>query len=590
MSTTDETKAQGDGADAGPPPKRQPGWVKPAKRYGPIVVVIALIGAAVLVFGGGGDDRGDDEAATDGATATENELIASGPMTWQKAEQEGETANIDWGPNCDTETGKIKLVSTYAPPCVEPFEGDNGGATSPGVTADAVKVVEYIADPALDPLTAATVAGAGADVNPESAAQTVQGFADLYNKLYETYGRRVEVETYTGTGADDDLEAARADAIAIAEKKPFIVIGGPQQAAPVFSTELASRGILCAGTCGTAIPQTILDEYEPYIWQNGPIPDQSVALAAEMIGKLAGPGKAELAGDDATRAEDRVYGLLHYDNADGDHEPVAEAFTDQLADNGIELATDIEFTLDLARAQENARTNIARLKEAGVTTIIYYGDPLTPGSLTKEATAQDYHPEWIMGPTFLMDASLFARLTDMQQWKNGFGISLIPARGAQETNGAFRIWDWAYGGLPPNNNANLLNLGMLLTVFPGIQLAGPELTPETFRDGLLRYPPSGGGPTVPELSRGDHGIWPDTDLGGWDDATIVWFDPTVSGEDEVGNDGLGLYRYANGAQRYTLGNFPDTVDEAGLFDNGSSVTIFDEVPPEDDTPDYPLPE
>ena len=57
MSTTDETKAQGDGADAGPPPKRQPGWVKPAKRYGPIVVVIALIGAAVLVFGGGAGGR-----------------------------------------------------------------------------------------------------------------------------------------------------------------------------------------------------------------------------------------------------------------------------------------------------------------------------------------------------------------------------------------------------------------------------------------------------------------------------------------------------------------------------------------------------
>ena len=53
MSTTDETKAQGDGAGAGRPPKRQPGWVKPAKRYGPIVVVVALIGAAVLVFGGG---------------------------------------------------------------------------------------------------------------------------------------------------------------------------------------------------------------------------------------------------------------------------------------------------------------------------------------------------------------------------------------------------------------------------------------------------------------------------------------------------------------------------------------------------------
>jgi ABC-type branched-subunit amino acid transport system substrate-binding protein len=458
------------------------------------------------------------------------------------------------------------------------------------VTADTVKVVEYITDPTLDPLTAATVSGAGADVNPETNAETVQGFADLYNRLYETYGRRVDVEVYIGTGAGDDLEAARADAIAIAEKDPFIVVGGPQQAAPVFSTELASRGIVCAGTCATAIPQAILDEYEPYIWQTGPTPDQAAALAAEMVGNLAGPGPAELAGDDATRAQDRVYGLLHYDTPDGDHEQVYEALRDQLADNGVELATDIEFTLDLARAQENARTNIARLKEAGVTTIIYYGDPLTPASLTNEATAQDYFPEWIMGPTLLMDTALFARQTDMEQWKNGFGISLIGARGAQETNGAFRIWDWAYGGLPPNNTANVLNAGLLLTVFPGIHLAGPELTPESFRDGLYRYPPSGGGPTEVQLSRGDQGFWPDTDWGGTDDATIIWFDPAAEGEDEVGNDGVGLYRYANGGQRYTLGEFPDSIEEAGLFDVESSVTIFDQVPPEDDTPDYPPPE
>ena len=89
---------------------------------------------------------------------------------------------------------------------------------------------------------------------------------------------------------------------------------------------------------------------------------------------------------------------------------------DEFADNGIELATDIEFTLDLAHAQETARTNIARLKEAGVTTVIYYGDPLMPASLTTEATAQDYHPEWILGSSVLMDTSLFAR---RPTWSSG---------------------------------------------------------------------------------------------------------------------------------------------------------------------------
>src|SRR4029453_16178660 len=117
------------------------------------------------------------------------------------------------------------------------------------------------------------------------------------------------------------------------------------------------------------------------------------------------------------------------DNPYGDYEAVFEAYVDQLADNGIDLATDVEFTLDLARAQENARTNISRLKEAGVTTVIYTGDPLTPASLTAEATAQDYHPEWLMGPNLFRDTSLFPRQTDPEQWKNGFGISFVSARG-----------------------------------------------------------------------------------------------------------------------------------------------------------------
>jgi hypothetical protein len=583
MSTTDETTEQGEGGQ--PPSRKTPAWQRSAKRYGPIVLVVVLIAAAVAIFaGGGGDD--DDEAATESG-GTGDELIESGPMTWQKAELTGE--DVDWGPTCDTDTGRIMLVSVYAPPCVAPFEGDNGGETYQGVTADEIKVVYYITDPELDPLVTATVAAAGAEINVESAKETIANFVALYNQLFERYGRTVVVETYTGTGAGSDLEAAKADAIAIAEKQPFAVIGGPAQASPVFAAEIASHDIVCGPGCAVALPEEIVDQYKPYLWQQGPTPDQATALAAEAFGKLAGPGKAELAGDEATQAKDRVYGLLHYDTPDGDHEVVFENFKQELADNGIELATDVEFTLDLAQAQENARTNIAKLMDAGVTTIIYYGDPLTPASLTDEATAQNYHPEWLLGPNALMDTTIFARQTDVEQWKNGFGIALVGARGERSTNGAFQIHRWAFGEDPPNTNANVLE-PPLRTMFTGIMLAGPNLTPDTFRDGLFRYPESGGGPTEPHVSRGNHDVWPDEDWGGSDDIGLIWFDPTATGEDEVGNQGTGMYRYADMGKRYTLGNLPSSLEEAGLFDVDNSVTVFDQVPEEDTTPDYPAPD
>jgi hypothetical protein len=224
-----------------------------------------------------------------------------------------------------------------------------------------------------------------------------------------------------------------------------------------------------------------------------------------------------------------------------------------------------------------------------VTSIIYYGDPLTPASLTEEATAQGYYPEWLLGPSALMDTTIFARQTDVQQWKNGFGISLVGARGERSTNGAFQIHEWAYGEPPPNNTANVIE-PPIRNLFTGIMLAGPDLNPETFRDALFRYPPSGGGPTEPLNSRGNHDIWPDEDWGGSDDTALIWFDPEATGEDEVGNEGTGMYRYAKMGERYTLGNLPTSFEEAGLFDDANSVTVYDQVPEEDRTPDYPPPE
>src|SRR5436190_11528711 len=47
------------------------------------------------------------------------------------------------GPDCDKATGRIKIPTRYAPPCAPPYRGANNGATSPGVSANAVNVVWY---------------------------------------------------------------------------------------------------------------------------------------------------------------------------------------------------------------------------------------------------------------------------------------------------------------------------------------------------------------------------------------------------------------------------------------------------------------
>lgn len=551
------------------------GFAKQAKRYGPFVAIAVVLVAAVAVFSGG-DDKDDPETGG-GVSTDEEELIRSGPMTPAKADLLGE--DVDFGPNCDLETGRVKIPSIYSAPCVEPFTGDNGGATATGVTGDEILVVRYDTDPAVDPAGAALVRATGLETNPETAQQTAQDYAEMFGEVYETYGRTVRIEHFLGSGASDDEGAAKADAIKIAEMKPFAVIGGPLQSSSVFADELATRGVLCVGTCAQSLPDSVAEEHMPYLWQTGPTPDQASALAAELIGNLAGPGKAELAGNDAIKAQDRKYALVHYNTEDGTHTAVAEALSSSLADHGVDIDQDVEYILDPSTIQEDARTLIARLENAGVTTVIFYGDPLMPRALTTQATAQDYWPEWILGPNLLADTAVFGRSFDQAQWGNGFGIGLVFLQGANEIGDAWITYDWAFGKEPPNNIYAAILPGVR-NIFNGIQLAGPELTPEAFRDAMLRYPITAGYPTRPQQSWGEHGVWDDFDYGGGDDAAVIWWDADAEGTDESGAEGKGMYRFANGGERYTIGNFPGDAEEAGLFDEANSTIVASELPPE----------
>lgn len=556
------------------------------QRYAPFAIVIVVIAAIVLIAGNrnGGDGGSDSGGGADQGSKSNTELIEAGPMTPDKAELLGKT--VDFGEGCDTDTGRVKIPSWYAPTCVEPFRGDNGGATSPGVTGGTIKVIVWIGDPAKDPLQAALVKSAGADTDVRTAQENYQGWIDLYSDYAELYGRRIEVSFFKGSGAPSDPVAAKADAQAIIDQQPFAVLGGPNQT-DAFADEITAARIMCMG-CSTASPRQFMEDRAPYIWTTGQLPEQASTLAAEMIGNLFAGKKAKWAGDPALRSRTRVFGAVHYDTPAGQQREAWKTFKGLLTDEGVGLASDTQYYLDLARAQENARTIIAKLKAAKVTSVIFYGDPLTPSYLTKEATAQNYRPEWIIGPSVYADTAVFGRIYDQDQWEHAFGLSLIPARSTREASGAYKLWTWQYGTPPPNNNY-AVHQGPVSLLFTGINLAGPDLTPESFRDGMFRAGIAGGNPLAATISFGKHGIWPGTsnDLGGADDGTLVWWNPTAKGLDEIGNDGTGLYEYVDGGTRYRPGDWPTS--DPGIFDPAKSVTIYETVPKAYLPPQYPSP-
>lgn len=562
--------------------ERGTSWGRRARRWGPFVVVVILVVAVVAVFrgGSGNDVPGGGELVTD-----REALARSGPMTPLRAELEGMALEeIDWGPTCDPDTERIKLPTVYAPPCVEPHRGDNGGSTSMGITEDTIKLILYI--PKEDMFTT-MISGQGAEFDPEDTIQAAEDLVSLFNQMFETYGRQVELEVFRATGASSDLAQAQADAIAIAEKEPFAVLGGPFLGnvgdAP-FVDELAARGVVCLPGCtgfGLGLTQEFIEERSPYAWPDGMTAEQAGRLAGEAIGAMAGSGPAELAGDPQLRGQERVFGIA-YPEAEASHK-MKDALDAGLAEHGAGIATEVTTSLDVSAAQEEARTQIVQLKNAGVTTVIVTGAPFTPMLLTHEATKQGYHPEWILGPNYFADTRLFSLLADQDQWVHGFGLGYKLTANATGVQAA-GVYEWAYGEdavVIPNSMPYIEP--SLRILFTGIHLAGPELTPYSFRDGLFRFPASGDGVTTAALSWGDHGIWSEVDYGDADDVMAIWWDPeAVNPDEDAGPEvrGPGLYRLANGGQRYSVGQFP-TAEAAGLFDDESSVVMYGQpLPPE----------
>jgi hypothetical protein len=509
------------------------------------------------------------------------------PLTFDEAKTKGTAGSINWGRTCDTSLGKVAVPLWYAPPCVQPWKGgDNGGATATGVTKDEIVVAVYQAQP--DLLQQAIFKQSGSDASLADELRTNQQYADFFQAHYQTYGRKVRLVPIKASGPPDDDVTAKADAIKVAtEVKAFASWGGPSQTS-AYADELAKRGVLCVGDCITAEPEAFIQSRAPHIWPTLASPEQASEHWAAFVGTQLAGRKATHAGDASLRKQQRRFGIVRYDDQPGTFQRTFAHFKSLLKADGVSVAADVPYQFDLSKAQETSRTVIARLKQANVTSVILAGDPLLPEFITREATAQNYFPEWVVMGYAYNDTSVFGRTYDQKQWAHAFGVSLLPTRQTDSIDELSSILTWQSGKAPIAKTFRVLVQAPLI-FFTGVHLAGPHLTPETFRDGLFRFPFER--PTSPaflHISWGRHGIWPRPDYTAGDDAVVIYWDPKATGVDEVGNDGAGMWRYALGGKRYMPNQWPKK-GNVGLYDDKSSVTIFDTLPPDAAPKSYPSP-
>ena len=534
-----------------PRPKRSP-WT----RYAPIVVIVVIV-AVVGVALATRSDKKSNPTVKVGTPAPAQ--IASGtngvPLFYNDAKAQGTAANSKWH-NCDTTTGLTAIPLLNVPPCVQEFSGNNGGATSPGVTADTIKIGYYIPKP--NPTLDGVLAQAGAYDPPEKVAQAYKDYAQIYGGTYELWGRKVQLVRIDGTGALDDPVAARADADTAAADGVFAVMGGPAQAKE-FSDELAQKHVLCIGQCIIAQPQKYYEDNEPYLWPVGPSPDQSSTMITTLIKNQLVGKPAQWAGP-GLKGKSRTWAMLTYDTANGEYKASWDDLAAKLQATGSKLVGRVDYVLDITKLQTEARDIAAKLKATGATSILFTGDPVFPIFLTAEMTKEGYFPEWVMSGTVLADTNVFARKFDQQQWQHAFGLQLLHTAVPKPKRDSYMLHQWWFNGAPPpdENGFDIINNDVQL-MFAGLQLAGANLTPTSFKNGLDAAPPivsTAQASPRPITTYGNHGIWTGDDPAGLDNAGILWWDPKVPGPDETGTQGTGMYQMMDGARRYLPNQWP----------------------------------
>src|SRR5262249_38955006 len=138
---------------------------------------------------------------------------------------------------------------------------------------------------------------------------------------------------------------------------------------------------------------------------------------------------AKWAGDTAMQKEPRKFGLLYTTSATTGTSIDLEGFKSELAKRNVKLTAEGAYTVpaDTAQAttaaQEQAPTIIAKMNDAGVTSVILMGSSAMVAPLTKAATGNEYKPEWLLTGWAYQDLTLFTGQYDQAQWAHAFGMT-----------------------------------------------------------------------------------------------------------------------------------------------------------------------
>src|SRR5688500_8471739 len=452
----------------------------------------------------------------------------------------------------DCSGGAVQDSNTpYSPPCLKWNGTDNGGATTRGVTKDTITVgmrennssggsssrdSEKLKEQARDK---------GLTDTKEDQIRSRDALLEYFNTHFQLYGRKVKLVTYEGRGnmikefSGSGQEEANADALKVGQEiGAFVDLSAISQP---YLDALVRQKVVAFG--GLHLPESYYSSKAPYAW--GQLIDCTTLVqnATDLLAKRFKPTEnAVRAGSAATRQKPRRYGLLVPD--DPVYRQCVEDGKPRLRAAGIDIAKEVNYSLDFSKMQQDAPNMAAQMKGAGVTTLILVTDPALPYFLTGAATQQDYWPEWFTSGAALTDIDILGQFYDQDQWQFAYGQSFLSDLFQGKDSESYR----AFKAVRPNEEPAITRdqyYYSFLMLFIGLQMAGPNLTPDTFAAGLYSYP----------ARTGSFGRWSfsPTDHTASDDAREIYYDRNAL---SAFNNKPGRWITLNGGRRFRGASWP----------------------------------
>jgi hypothetical protein len=424
----------------------------------------------------------------------------------------------------------------YSPPCVS-FSGNNGGATSPGVSASQINVSYRItADSESFQQTLQSLGGANITDTTADIERTINALATYFNTHFQLYGRKLNIEFFNGQGSiTNELLGSgqqQADADAVTSAQQLHAFADLSAASEPYGVALSNQHVVNFGV--PYLSSQFMGQYAPYMWSLDTESDDVVDATQELNLKSMASGNAQYAGG-SLQNQPRKVAIIAPSNPW--YQTAAQSAVTQAAAAGHPIADNIQYQLNLSTLSSQAATIVSQLQNDGITTVFCGCDPVTPVYLTSRAAEQGYFPEWVVAGVAFTDQDIVGQLFQQSEWSHAFGVSFAgPTLPKQQTFG-YAAYKQVSPSTEPANAVDVIYAQMYEMVI-GLQMAGPDLTPQTFETGMRAYPGSQAG--APNALYGTWGF-PTGHFTPQLDWTFIYWNPNLT---SPYNDKQGAYVFS----------------------------------------------